>query len=97
MPASITPTVSAYPRKYADNGAKLAKTCALSTCLLYYRGYLVAADAGALLGEDVKPLREKAARLKDAINARFWLPEKGYYAYYIDEMKTDLPANAIFW
>ncbi|MGA2033289.1 MAG: amylo-alpha-1,6-glucosidase [Thermoguttaceae bacterium] len=83
--SSFMESDSAYPREYADNGAKLAKTFALSTCLLYYRGYLVAADAGELLGEDVKPLREKAARLKDAINARFWLPEKGYYAYYLDE------------
>jgi hypothetical protein len=82
--SSFMESDSAYPRAYADNGQKLAKTCALSTCLLYYRGYLVAADAGELLGEDVKPLREKAARLKDAINARFWLPDKGYYAYYID-------------
>ena len=32
----------------------------------------------------MRRLREKAARLKDAINARFWLPQKGYYAYYLD-------------
>ncbi len=83
--SSFMESDSAYPRKYADNGGKLAKTCALSTCLLYYRGYLVAADAGELLNKDVQPLREKAARLKDAINARFWLPEKGYYGYYLDE------------
>jgi glycogen debranching enzyme len=82
--SSFMESDSAYPRQYADNGEKLAKTCALSTCLLYYRGYLVAADAGALLGEDVQPLRQKAARLKDAINSQFWLPEKGYYAYYVD-------------
>jgi hypothetical protein len=82
--SSFMESDSAYPREYADNGEKLAKTCALSTCLLYYRGYLVAADAGQLLGKDVEPLRAKAARLKDAINAHFWLPEKGYYAYYID-------------
>jgi hypothetical protein len=83
--SSFMESDSAYPRKYADNGEKLSKTCALSTCLLYYRGYMVAADAGELLGEDAKTLREKAARLKDAINAHFWLPVKGYYAYYIDE------------
>ena len=82
--SSFMESDSAYPRQYADNGVKLSKTCALSTCLLYYRGYLVAADAGKLLGEDVKPLREKAAQLKDAINVRFWLPKKGYYAYYLD-------------
>jgi hypothetical protein len=83
--SSFMESDSAYPKKYADNGAKLAKTCALSTCLLYYRGYVVAADAGELLGEDVRALREKAVKLKDAINARFWQPEKGYYAYYLDE------------
>jgi glycogen debranching enzyme len=83
--SSFMESDSAYPRKYADNGVKLSKTCALSTCLLYYRGYLVAADAGELLGEDVKSLRTKAAMLKDQINARFWLPAKGYYAYYVDE------------
>ena len=66
-------------------GEKVGRTCALSTCLLYYRGYLVAARPGKALGEDVRPLREKAARLKAAINARFWQPEKGYYAYFIDE------------
>ena len=83
--SSFMESDSAYPRKYADDGATLAKTFALSTNLLYYRGYLVAAGAGELLHENVQPLRAKAARLKDAINARFWLPTKGYYAYYLDE------------
>ena len=83
--SSFMESDSAYPKAYADNGPKLAGTFALSTCLLYYRGYLVAANAGEILGEDVRPLRQKAARLKDAINRHFWLPEKGYYAYFMDE------------
>ncbi len=83
--SSFMESDSAYPRAYADNGPKLAKTFALSTCLVYYRGYLVAAEAGELLGEDVRPLRQKAARLKDAINRHFWMPDKGYYAYFMDE------------
>jgi Mannosylglycerate hydrolase MGH1-like glycoside hydrolase domain/Glycosyl hydrolase family 65, C-terminal domain len=83
--SSFMESDSAYPKAYADNGPKLAKTFALSTCLLYYRGYRIAASAGAILGEDVRPLRQKAARLKEAINRHFWLPEKGYYAYFIDE------------
>ena len=83
--SSFMESDSAYPAKYADNGALLAKTYALSTCLLYYRGYLVAAQAGELLGERVGPLREKATRLKEAINAHFWLPRKGYYGYFLDE------------
>ena len=83
--ASFMESNSGYPEKYAMKGDMVARTCALSTCLLYYRGYVVAAQAGAVLGEDVRPLREKAARLKKAINTRLWLPEKGYYAYFLDE------------
>ncbi len=83
--SSFMESNSGYPKKYAMRGDLIAKTYALSTCLLYYRGYLVAAEAGKALGEDVRPLRAQAAKLKAAINARFWLPEKGYYAYFIDE------------
>ncbi len=89
--SSFMESNSGYPKKYAMHGEMIAKTYALSTCLLYYRGYLVAADAGKLLGEDVRPLQAKAAKLKTAINARFWLPEKGYYAYFIDETGTPNP------
>ncbi|HEY5910452.1 MAG TPA: amylo-alpha-1,6-glucosidase [Verrucomicrobiae bacterium] len=83
--SSFMESNSGYPKKYAMRGDLIAKTYALSTCLLYYRGYLIAADAGQALGENVRPLRAQAARLKKAINDRFWLPEKGYYAYFIDE------------
>jgi hypothetical protein len=83
--SSFMESNSGYPKKYAMNGRLLGQTCALSTCLLYYRGYLVAAEAGQRLGEDVRPLRNKAEALKVAINARFWLPEKGYYGYFLDE------------
>lgn len=83
--SSFMESNSAYPKRYANNGPRLGKTFALSTCLLYYRGYGVAADAGALLGEDVHSLRQKAAQLKEAINRHLWLPEKGYYAYFVDE------------
>ena len=83
--SSFMESNSGYPKAYANNGPKLAKTFALSTCLLYYRGYLVAESAGQALGEDVSVFHRKAAQLKDAINLHFWLPEKGYYAYFLDE------------
>lgn len=83
--SSFMESNSGYPKKYAMRGDLIAKTYALSTCLLYYRGYLIAADAGKALEEDVRPLRAQAANLKKAINERFWLPDKGYYAYFIDE------------
>ncbi len=86
--SSFMESNSAYPKKYAMRGDMIAQTSALSTCLLYYRGYLVAAEAGTLLGEDVRPLRKKAAALKKAINAHFWQPDKGYYGYFLDETGT---------
>ena len=75
---------SGYPGQYAMHGPMIAKTCALSTNLLYYRGYCVAAWAGKALGEESQSFEEKAARLKTAINDRLWMPDKGYYAYFID-------------
>ncbi len=89
--ASFMESNSGYPKDYALKGERVGKTCALSTCLLYYRGYLVAAAAGKALGEDVRPLQRKAAKLKEAINTRFWQPDKGYYAYFINETGTPNP------
>lgn len=76
---------SGYPAKYAHKGALVGRTKALSTNLLHYRGYVLAAWMGDLLGEDGSSFRAKAAKLKEAVNSRLWLPDKGYYAYYEDE------------
>jgi hypothetical protein len=75
---------SGYPKKYAMQGPMIAKTHALSTNVLYYRGYVVAGRLAELLGEESKPLQEKAAKLAKAVNGRFWMPEEGYYAYFVD-------------
>ena len=75
---------SGYPKQYAMKGPMIARTKALSTNLLYYRGYLVAARLAQLLGEDAAPWQTKAAALKEAVNRKLWLPKKGYYAYFLD-------------
>jgi glycogen debranching enzyme len=76
---------SAYPAKYANNGALVAKTAALSTNALYYQGYVIASYMADILGKDGAPFRAKAAALKEAINKYFWQEEKGYYGYFLDE------------
>ncbi len=43
--ASFMESNSGYPKQYAMKGEMIGKTCALSTCLLYYRGYVIAAGA----------------------------------------------------
>jgi len=89
--SSFMESNSGYPKKYKQNGKLVGKTCALSTCLLYYQGYQVTARVGELLGEDVAVFKEKAAGLKTAINKHLWLPEKGYYAYFLDENGVPVP------
>jgi hypothetical protein len=75
---------SGYPKMYAMKGPLIAKTHALSTNLLYYRGYVVAARLAELLGEENQPYREKAQKLAKTINERLWMPKEGYYAYFLD-------------
>jgi hypothetical protein len=83
--SSFMESNSAYPARYARRGDRLAKTKALSTNLLYYRGYVLAAQMGQRLGKEVSALEGKAERLKKAINDRLWMPALGYYAYFEDE------------
>lgn len=75
---------SGYPASYAMKGPRIAKTYALSTNLLYFRGYVIASRLAELLGEDAEAFKNKARALKAAINQRLWLPEQGYYAYFLD-------------
>ncbi len=71
-------------RSTKTTGAAVAKTYCLSTNLLYYQAEIAAARMAKLLGEDPQPFTAKAAALKTAINARFWMPDKGYYGYFVD-------------
>ncbi|WP_160159231.1 ricin-type beta-trefoil lectin domain protein [Streptomyces sp. SLBN-118] len=86
---------SAYPSKYwederagYDSAGK--KTMALSTNLLYYRGYQIAAKMATKLGKatDAQTYTNKAANLKAAINGNLWDQDKGYYAYYVEVKNT---------
>ena len=82
--ASFMESDSAYPPQYANDGAAIAKTYALSTNLLYYHAYVVASQMAKRLGAGRQPFQAKADALKRAINARFWMPGKGYYGYFLN-------------
>ncbi len=57
---------------------------ALSTNCLYYNAYLTADKMASELQVPADPQwATKAARLKEAINARLWLPDKGYYRFLV--------------
>jgi hypothetical protein len=80
--ASFLESNSGYPPRFAFRGRAVGATKALSTNVLYYRGYTLAARSAALLGEDPSPFEDRAAALRRAINERLWLPRHGRYAYY---------------
>lgn len=80
--ASFMESNSGYPPKFAFRGRAVGATKALSTNVLYYRAYTLAARAAGLLGQDPDPFATRAAALKDAINDRLWARDS--YAYYED-------------
>jgi hypothetical protein len=82
--ASFMESNSGYPPRFAFRGAKVGATTALSTNVLHYRGYELAARAARLLGDDSDLFEFRAASLKQAINDRLWQPDRGHYAYYED-------------
>ena len=82
--ASFMESNSGYPPRYAFRGRAVGATKALSTNVLHYRAYTIAARTARLLGEDPTPFDTRATTLKDAINDRLWVPERGRYAYYED-------------
>ena len=82
--ASFMESNSGYPPRFAFRGTAVGATKALSTNVLHYRAYTIAARTARVLGEDPTPFEARAAALKVAINDRLWVPERGRYAYYED-------------
>ncbi|GAB1510504.1 MGH1-like glycoside hydrolase domain-containing protein [Actinophytocola sp. KF-1] len=82
--ASFMESNSGYPPRFAFRGRAVGATKALSTNVLHYRAYTIAARSATLLGQDPEPFEARAAALKTAINDRLWVPEEGRYAYYED-------------
>lgn len=95
--ASFMESDSAYPPRFAFRGRAVGATKALSTNVLYHRGYTVAAWAARLLGEDPEPFEDKATTLRQAINDRLWRGD--HYAYYegSDRWEGLGTALAILW
>ncbi len=51
-----------------------------------YRGNLLAARIAEIIGEDAEPYRQEAIAIKQAMDERLWLPEKGVWAEYEDAL-----------
>jgi Bacterial alpha-L-rhamnosidase 6 hairpin glycosidase domain len=74
-----------YPAWTAHNVVFIAQSFALSTNVLHYQALQLAAAMARGRGQsDVAAhYARQAALLKQAINARFWKPDRGLYASYI--------------
>ncbi len=82
--SSFMESNSGYPFRFHHNGARVRRTKALSTNLLYHRGYTLAARMAEITGDDPAPFTAKALKLGEAINHRLWVQGRGNYAYYED-------------
>ncbi|MFC4852019.1 MGH1-like glycoside hydrolase domain-containing protein [Actinophytocola glycyrrhizae] len=82
--ASFMESNSGHPPRFAFRGRAVGATKALSTNVLHHRAYSIAARSAELLGEDPAPFAARAAEVKQAINERLWVPDRGCYAYYED-------------
>ncbi len=82
--ATFMESNSAYPPEYAFNGDAAGHTKSLAVNVLYYRAYQLVERFGQVLNRDSGSAGQQANNLKNAINNRLWLGDKGYYAYYED-------------
>ncbi|KUG09133.1 DUF4450 domain-containing protein [Solirubrum puertoriconensis] len=51
-----------------------------------YLANQMAAELASRIGQDPAPYRQEAARIKQALNSRLWMPAKGWYAEYQDAL-----------
>ena len=74
-----------YPARTAHNVVFIAQSFALSTNVLHYQALQLAAEMAQQRGQQAAGARylRRAAALRQAINTRFWNPDRGLYMSYI--------------
>ena len=85
-----------YPAWTAHNVVFIAQSFALSTNVLYYQALQLAAEMAQQRGQQAAAARylRQAAALRQAINARFWRPDRGLYMSYIGGPTDPEPFDA---
>jgi hypothetical protein len=85
-----------YPAWTAHDVVFIAESFALSTNVLHYQALRLAADLARRRGEHAAAERftRQAAALAEAINARFWRPDRGLYMSYIGGPADPAPFDA---
>jgi hypothetical protein len=85
-----------YPAWTAHNVVFIAQSFALSTNVLHYQTLQLAAAMAQQRGQQAAAARylRQAAALRQAINARFWRPDRGLYMSYIGGPTDPEPFDA---
>ena len=85
-----------YPGWTAHDVVFIAQSFALSTNVLHYQALQLAAAMSRQRGQAVAAARyaRRAASLKQAINTRFWRPDRGLYMSYIGGPVAPQPFDA---
>jgi len=85
-----------YPAWTAHNVVFIAQSFALSTNVLHYQALNLAAEMAQQRRQQAAAARylQQAATLKQAINVRFWRPDRGLYMSYIGGPVDPQPFDA---
>ncbi len=70
-----------YPRWMSPADIYASRT--LGTNAVHYEAFRILAEMADLLGEPAESYRAVAAKVKSAIESRFWLPDRQYYGQYL--------------
>ena len=70
-----------YPKWMSNKDIYLSET--LGTNAVHYQAHVICAEMAKILGEPADEFINRAKRIKEGINARLWMPEKGYYGQYL--------------
>lgn len=81
----------AYCAIWASDALQYSGGGVTHTSAYNYRSFDMAARLAAIVGEDPRPYREEATKIKEAVDKHLWLRDKGWYAEYKDLLGEQLP------
>lgn len=88
----------AYAAIWASDALQYSGSSVTHSSAYNYRANRIAAELAKLVGEDPAPYQQEATTIHKAINARLWMPTKGWYAEYQDLLGLQrLHPSAALW
>lgn len=88
----------AYAAIWASDALQYSGGSVTHSSAYNYRANKMAADLASLIGEDAKPFRDEATKIKTAVDRVLWVPGKGVYAEFKDALGLkSLHPNAGLW